>query len=291
VRTALKGFRAAAANARLLGWLLAANLALAACAVSPLLRPLDETLSRNPEAAGLARRFDTSWWLDVTTSRADAISAVLDAAGAAALLSALLGCFFAGGLLQAYHDTLGGLPMDRFMTSCRRWAGRFAWLFALSLPLYWLVHRMLNYHLVLALDRFMEGVADERVGLAISLGRSMMFLLCFDAVTLVADYARVHAIVKGERSMLASLSSGMRFVVLHPWRAGSLEAMAVGLQLIALAVSLPLSNLVERGGGTLWGVLLALAAGQAFLLLRFFLRESAHAAQVASYRDFLASSR
>ena len=285
------GLRAAAANARLLWWLLAANLALAACAMAPLMRPLEDSLARHEAAAEMARRFDTSWWLDVTTSRAEAFAAALDAAGFAALLSALLGCFFAGGLLQAYHDTLSDLPMDRFMTSCRRWAARFVFLFALSLPVYWLVHRMVNYHLALALDDLMERVVDERTGLALNLGRALLFLALFDLVTLAADYARVHAIVKADRSMLSSLSAGLRFVLGHPWRAGSQECVAVALQALALALFVPLDALVARAGGTVAGVVLALIAGQSFVLMRLFLRESARAAQVAAYRAFLSDSR
>src|SRR5262249_28286387 len=135
------------------------------------------------------------------------------------------------------------------------------------------------------------GVADERVGLMLNLGRALLFLLLFDAVTLAADYARVHAIVRADRSMLASLASGMRFVILHPWRAGRMEAAAILFQLGALMVFMPVSELLQRGGGTVWGIALALGAGQGFLLLRLFLRESARAAQVAAYRDFLAASR
>ena len=132
----LSGISVAARNAQLLWWLLAANLLVAVIAVAPMLEPLEKTLSHHEAAEEMTRRFDMSWWVDVTTSHASAVSRTLDVIGVAAFLSAILGCFFAGGLLQTYHDTLGRLPMDRFMTSCRRWFPRFVWLFVLSLPLY-----------------------------------------------------------------------------------------------------------------------------------------------------------
>ena len=291
MRSFREGLRAAALNTRLLWWLLAANLALAALAVAPLMRPLEESLSHREAAAEMARRFDMSWWVDVTTSQAAAFAAALDGIAVASLLSALIGCFFAGGLLQAYQDTLSALPMDRFMTSCRRWCPRFVLLFVLTLPIYWLVHRTINTHLVVAIDDMMESVADERVGLIVNLARTALFLILFDLVTLFGDYARIHAIVGSERSMIASLSSGMRFVLRHPWRVGSLEMMAIGLQCLALALFVPVDALVARLGGTVPGLILALLASQSFLLMRLFLREGARAAQLALYRGALNASR
>jgi hypothetical protein len=285
------GLRAAAGNARLLWWLLAGNLALALLAAAPLLRPLETSLSHHEASGSMARRFDMSWWVDVTTSRAEAFAGALDGVAAAAVLSALMGCFFAGGLLQAYRDTLDGLPMDRFMTSCRRWCPRFLALFALSLPIYWLVHRMVNRHLALALDDVLEGVSDERAGMLIELGRAALFLALFDLVTLIGDYARVHAVVRSDRSMLSCLSSGMRFVLGHPWRVGRFEVLALALQAAALALFLPLDALVARAAGTPAGLILALIAGQSFLLMRLFLRETARATQLAVYRGVLAASR
>lgn len=277
------GLKAAAGNARLLWWLLAANLALAFLAAAPLMGPFEESLAHHEAAAELTRRFDMSWWVDLTTSRAESFSRALDALGAAAFLSAILGCFFSGGLLQAYHDTMGELPMDRFMTSCRRWFARFLWLFALSLPLYWLVHRLINTHLALAIDSALEHVRREETGLLINLGRAALFLILFDLVTLMADYARVHAIVKAERSMLASLSSGMRFVLRHPLRVGFLELAALGAQVLALGLYLPLDRLLTRESAA--GLAVGLIATESFLLLRLFLRETARAAQVALYRE------
>jgi hypothetical protein len=280
------GLRTAAGNARLLWWLLAANLALAFVAASPLMGPFEESLSRHEAAAEMTRRFDMSWWVDLTTSRAESFSRALDAVAAAAFLSAILGCFFAGGLLQAYHDTMGELPLDRFMTSCRRWFGRFVWLFALSLPLYWLVHRLVNTHLALAIDDALEHVKREEAGLLINLGRAALFLILFDLVTLMADYARVHAIVRAERSMLTCLSSGMRFVLRHPLRVGSLEAAALGAQALALGLYVPVDRLLTRESAT--GLVAGLIATESFLLLRLFLRETTRAGQVALYRSVAA---
>lgn len=276
------GLRTAARNARLLWWLLGANIAVSVAAVAPLLDPLDRTLSHRPDPAGLADRLDMAWWVDVTTAHAEAFARTIDVIGVAAFLSAILGCFFAGGLLQAYNDTIDRLGMDRFLTACRRWFVRFAWLFLLSLPLYWLVHRMINTHLADALSGLLDRVEDERTGLMIAWGRALIFLALFDAVTLVSDYARVHAVVIGERSMLACLGAAMRFVLRHPWRVWSLEAGSLALQAAAIGLFVPIDSLIGRGSPA--GLASGLVATQALLLLRLYLRESSRAGQVVVYR-------
>jgi len=276
------GLRTAAANARLLGWLLAANLVVAGLAVLPLLAPLEASLAHHEASHEMIARLDMPWWVDVTTSHAESFARTMDLISVSAFLSALLGCFFAGGLLQAYEDTLEGRAMDRFMTSCRRWFARFTWLFALSLPLYWLVHRMVNTHLALGLEEYLEGVTDERVALLVLWGRSALFLVLFDLVTLTADYARVHAVVTAQRSMLSSLGAGMRFVLRHPFRVWSLEAGTLVLQAGALALYLPLDRALGRA--TIPGLAAATVTAEAFLLLRLYLRESSRAGQVSVYR-------
>ena len=285
MRALLAGLKTAAGNARLLGWLLAGNLILALLAVLPLMGPFEESLAHHEAAAELTRRFDMSWWVDLTTSRAEAFSRALDGVAAAAFLAAMMGCFFAGGLVQAYHDTLEELPLDRFMTSCRKWFLRFTWLFLLSLPFYWLAHRLINRHLAAAIDTLFEGVEDERLGLAISLGRAVLFLILFDMITLIADYARVHAIVRSERSMLAALSSGIRFVLRHPVEVCSLELGALGIQVLALFLYLPVDGFFQRNSAG--GLAAGLIAGQFYLILRLFLRETSRAGQVALYRGTL----
>jgi len=278
----LRGLSVAARNARLVGWLLGANLVLSVVAVLPLMGPLEESLAHHPASGQMAARLDMPWWVDVTTSQARAFESTLDLVGLAAFLSVLSGCFFAGGMLQAFRDTYDGQPIDRFMTACRLWFPRFVRLLAFSLPLFWLVHRMVNTHLAEVLDRLLERVDDERWGLLIEWGRALAFLLLFDAVVLAADYARVHAVSRSARSMLDSLGVGMRFVLAHPVKVASLELTGVGLQAAALAIYVPLDRLLERDSAA--GLILGLAAGQGFVLLRLFLREASRAGQMAIYR-------
>ncbi len=278
-----EGLSIAARNARILGWMLLANLALSAAAVAPMLRPMDDTTARQADAGRLLSAFDMSWWVDLTTSRAEAVAATLASISAAAFLSVLAGCWFAGGALQAYSDTLDGLPMDRFMTSCRRWFGRFVWLLALTLPLYWLVHRMVNTWLGSAMNGWLDAVEDERTGLAMMWGRSLLFLILFDLVTLAGDYARAHAILTADRSMLAALAAGLRFVLAHPVRVLLLESQVFLMQAAALVLFLPVDALLARGSPA--GVIAGFLAGQLFVVARLYLRESARAGHLSLYRE------
>lgn len=283
VRALGAGLRAAGRNSRLVGWLLLANIALAVVAVYPLMEPLDETLSHHPAASEMARRLDMPWWVDVTSARAEAFARSLDLIGLSAFLAALMGCFFAGGLLQTYHDTIDRVPVERFTSGCRLWFARFVWLFALTLPLYWLVHRMINTHLYLAVDGVLERVDDERIGLALELSRALVFLVLFDLVTLVGDYARVHAVTRRDRSMLSSLSAGLRFVVTHPLRVWSLEAGAIALQVVALTAFLPIDAMMLRD--TPATLAAGIVATQIYVFIRLLLREGCRAGQIVIYRE------
>lgn len=280
------GLAVAARNARLLPWLLAANLVLAVAAVFPLLKPFEATLEWHPAPVEMAQRFDMAWWVDVTTAHAASFARTIEMAGALSFLAALSGCFFAGGLLQAYVDTLEGRRMDRFLTCCRRWAPRFVLLFVLTLPLYWIVHRLVNTRLELALRDLLENVADERMGLLLRLLKIGLFLALFDAVTLAGDYARTHAVVTAQRSMLMSLRAGVFFLLRHPLRAASLELLALLLQTAALLLYLPLDGLLSRASPA--SLVAGVLAGQVFLLARLFLREATRAGQIALYRSSLA---
>ncbi len=277
------GLWAAARNARLLGWLLLGNLLLAVAGVWPLLEPMEESLAWHPAAEEMTRRFDMAWWVDLTTSRAEAFARTHEMVGVVAFLAAMMGCFFAGGLLQAYQDTFEGRAMDRFLLGCRRWFWRYVRLFVLALPIYWLVHRVMNTHLELALRDLLERVADERAGLALTLAKSAVFLCLFDLVTLCVAYARAHALITSERSMIVALRAGILFVLRHPVRVAGLEALVLILQGAALFIYLPFDALLGRNSAA--GLITGFLAGQGFLIVRLFLREAARAGHLAILRS------
>jgi hypothetical protein len=142
-----------------------------------------------------------------------------------------------------------------------------------------------NTRLELALRDLLENVADERMGLLLRLIKIGLFLALFDAVTLAGDYARAHAVVTPQRSMLVSLRAGVLFLLRHPLRAGGLELLALLLQTAALFLYLPLDTLLSRASPA--GLIAGVLAGQVFLLARLFLREATRAGQVALYRSSL----
>ena len=179
--------------------------------------------------------------------------------------------------------------MNRFLTTCRRWAPRFLLLFALTLPFYWLVHRLVNTRLELALRDLLEHVADERMGLLLRGTKIALFLVLFEAVTLGADYARVHAIVTPDRSMLSALRAGILFVLRHPLRVFGLEALGILVQIAVLLLYLPVDGLLGRASPA--GLVAGVLAGQVYLVARLFLRESSRAGQVALYRSLRAAPR
>jgi hypothetical protein len=93
----------------------------------------------------------------------------------------------------------------------------------------------------------------------------LIWLLPLLAVNIVADYAKVRAVVEDRRSMLGALAAGARFVARHP-------VAAVGLYLtntLVLAVCFSLYLLAAPGAhGGDWRLLEVLVIGQAWILAR-----------------------
>ena len=110
-----------------------------------------------------------------------------------------------------------------------------------------------------------RNTSAERVAFAWRVALYLVWLLPLLAVNLVVDYAKVRAVVEDRRSMIGALAAGARFAWRHP---GSVIGLYVANTLV-LAVGFAVYVLVAPGvrGGTS-GMLLALAAGQAWILAR-----------------------
>ena len=85
-------------------------------------------------------------------------------------------------------------------------------------------------------------MTSERAAFAWRVALYLIWLLPLLAVNIVADYARVRAVVEDRRSMLGALAAGARFVARHP-------VAAVGLYLTNTLVLAVLLALPARGAG------------------------------------------
>jgi hypothetical protein len=310
----LWGLRAAWACRRLLILILAANLLLAAGVLYPLLAPMDDSLSRHPEAGRIGRQLDAKWWGDWTRSAAVPVRGSVGLLSLASLVMVLAGTFFAGGLLEALRfgprkplrfeplpdpwyegqtpewraSEPGPASVREFLRSSARHFPRFLVLLLLSMPLYWVVQRILNHHAVIALDALLEGVEDERLGMLLTFLRAGLFVCAFHAVTVFFEYARVHEVLKPGAPLLALFATPARLLVRRPAAVLGIEAGAFLLHLAAMGAFIPVDRLLGRG--PVIAVTAGFLATQIFLLARIWIRAGAQAAQIRLARALLPGS-
>jgi hypothetical protein len=284
--------------------MLAANLALAVLVILPLREPMSATLDAHPEAARIGRRIDVRWWTDWTVGSAAIVSQSVNLLGAASLVMVLAGTFFAGGLLEALRHGpkppltfeplpdpfyRGALPEWRaaapkpasiqvFLKESARHFPRFLVFLILSLPCYWIVQTLLNWHLLFALDGLLEEVEDERLGLLLTVARFVLFVAAFHVVTVLFEYVRAAEILKPGAPLLGLLGVPFGLLRTRPGTLLGIEAGAVLLQTAAMLAFIPVDRALAR-----WPLVAAtagFAATQVFLFVRLWLRASAQAAQI-----------
>jgi hypothetical protein len=298
------GILSAWACRRILVLIVAVNLFLAALVVYPLLGPMNDSLSRHPDAGRIGSALDYRWWTDWTWAGRELVNQSVNALGAAGFAMVLLSTFFAGGLLEALrygprsplsfeplpdpfyrgalpewrHASPGPATIQTFLRNCASHFPRFLVYLLLSVPLYWMVQVVLNSWAVIGLDRFVERVGDERIGLGLTILRSALFVIAFDAVTVLFEYVRVQEILKPGSTLVALLGLPLRLLRSRPGTLLGIEAGAFALQVAAMLAFLPIDRLLSAHPVS--AVTIGFAASQAFLFARLLIRSAAQAAEI-----------
>ncbi|HZE88134.1 MAG TPA: hypothetical protein VE404_01235 [Verrucomicrobiae bacterium] len=292
-----------------------ANLALAALILLPLYGALDASLSHRPDASRIGREFDYRWWTDLGVSQSALFGAGAGMLSAAGILMAVASAFFAGGLLEAlkigprpalsfeplpdpfYRGATpewrsaspGPLSVQSFLRESARHFARFVLLLALSLPLYWLIHQLLNVLAVSLLDSLLEGVADERLGVALTIARALAFAGCFQMVSVVFEYARAQAVLRPGASLRELLGLPVALALARPGVFFGIELGCLVLQVGAMLVFIPIDRALAY-----WSPVAATAGMltfQLFLFTRLLIRTGGQAAQLRLVRSWLDRER
>jgi len=287
------------------------NLILAAAVLYPMFGPLDASLSHHPDAERIGRDFDYRWWTDWTADQASVVTSSVDLLGAAGFAMLLASAFFAGGLLESLRSgprhTLSFEPLpDPFYRgatpewraaapgpasvqiflreSARHFPG-FLILLAISLPLYWIVQRLLNVAAVIGLDGILEGIRDERMGLLLTLARALVFVGAFQLVTVLFEYARAQAVLKPGASLVDLIGLPLTLLRHRPAAFLGIEAGALSLQIAAMLAFIPVDRLLGRWSPA--SATLGFAASQIFLFARLLIRSGAQGAQLRLAQSWL----
>jgi len=305
------GLASAWTSRRVILFIAGSNLVLALLALYPLLGPLDASLSRQPDASRIGREMDYRWWTDWAVNQSAVVGGSMNLLGAAGLLMVVASAFFSGGLLESLRNgpkhrmSFDPLPDPYYRGATPEWRAAapgpasvqvflresarhfpiFLLLLALSLPLYWVVQRILNHGALLLLDTILEGVNDERVGILLTLLRAVLFVGAFHLVTVFFEYARANAVLRPGAAPTDVLRLPLRVLRARPGAFLLVEGAAVLLQLAAMLAYIPL----DRALGW-WPPLAAtagLVAAQAFLFCRLLIRAGAQGAQMQLAQETL----
>jgi hypothetical protein len=194
----------------------------------------------------------------------------------------LLWMFLAGGILDRVARARP-IRTAAFFAACGQYFMRFIRLSLLLAPAYWWLFGWLHpYLLTTVLPQWTAGMTMRRDIIAAETTVHLGFLLAVGMVTLVADYARVRAVVEDRRSMLGAIAAALRFMRRRPGR-------VVGLYLIS---ALPAAAVIR-----LWFGASAVPDGSAaygatiltvYLVLRVWTRLAWMASEVVFFQGELA---
>jgi hypothetical protein len=191
--------------------------------------------------------------------------------------------FLSGGVIDRYAR---GRPTRAygFFAACGTHFWRFLRLGVLALVAYWLlftqVHGWLfeNFYLWATRD-----MTVERSAFLVRVLCYGVFGVLLIACNLVFDYARIRTVVEDRRSAIGALVTGARFVRRHP--------RALGLYLLNGALFLALAlgyALVAPGAPAGFAIWIAFLIGEAYILLRHYLKLLFYASQTALFQRALA---
>ena len=204
---------------------------------------------------------------------------------AAAVVYGLIWLFLSGGIL----DRLARARPVRtaaFFAACGTFFVRFLRLAVAVGLAYWVIFGWLHPLLFDTLwNRWTRDLTSETTAMQLRFALYALLAAVLMAVGVVADYARVRAVVEDRRSMLAALAAAIRFVRRRPWRVAALHLLNVG------AVLLIMGLWVLADPPAHWAAWAAFGAGQLYIVLRLAAKLAFMASAVAFFQDELAHAR
>jgi hypothetical protein len=193
--------------------------------------------------------------------------------------------FLSGGILDRYARNRP-TRASGFFAACGTHFFRFLRLGAIALAVY--VFFFAHVHGWLFDDLWRWATREmtvERNAFALRLVLYAVFGALLVLATLVFDYARIRIVVEDRRSALGALLAAWRFVRRRPIRTLALYGLN-GLGFLALAAVYALVAPGATGPG--FGMWIALAIGQAWILARVWVKLQFYASQVVFFQGELA---
>jgi hypothetical protein len=275
----------------------------------PLGIALQGELARHLGSSLEAERSESSWnsmWAGEFQSQASPMARtftheILGFGGALATLSGLLDArsldptiaavvagyvglwvFLSGGILDRLARGRPVRPFA-FFAACGAYFLRFVRLAVVVGPCYWLLFAKMHPWLFDTLyDRFTRDLDAEHQVVAVRVALYLFFVTLLVAVNLVADFAKVRAVVEDRRSAISALGAAIRFIRRRPARVLALYLLNI------LAAAVVLRLWLQTAPGAAAPTWLALLGGQLYILARVWAKLAFMASEVVFFQGELA---
>ncbi len=269
---------------------------------------LQSHLGRSVAANQAAQGVSYDWWQEFLSqatglgttftptivgfaSTLDGLSSILDRSGeiapiaAAAVAYLLVWMFLVGGIVDRYARQRP-TRAHGFFSACGTYFFRFVRLGAVAGSVYWWLFAYVHAWLFTDLFRSLTvGLPVEREAFAWRVALYVVFGTALVFVNVLADYAKVRAVVEDRRSMLGAWLAAWRFVVARPSRVFGLLALNTVMFLALVTLWAVIAPGIVGSGLRMW---VAFALGQAYLLARLALKLHFLASQTALFQASLA---
>ncbi len=173
-----------------------------------------------------------------------------------------------------------------FFAACGLYFWRFARLGAVALVIYYVlfstVHPLLFGDLFSALTRDMT---SERRAFGVQAVGYIAFGLPLVLCSIVFDYARIRMVVEDRRSALGALAAALRFVRRRPGGTMGLYFLNAAAFVLVAALYGVAAPGAPGSGARMW---IVLALGQAYIIVRHYLKLVFYASQTAYFQGALA---
>ena len=190
--------------------------------------------------------------------------------------------FLSGGILDRLARARPVRPFA-FFAACGGYFLRFVRLAVVIGPCYWLLFAKLHPWLFgTVYDRFTRDLDAEHQVVAVRIALYLVFVSLLIAVNLIADFAKVRAVVEDRRSVISALGAGLRFIRRRPGRVLALYLLNV------LAAAVVLRLWLQTAPGVAAPTWLVLLGGQVYILARVWAKLAFMASEVVFFQGELA---
>jgi hypothetical protein len=197
----------------------------------------------------------------------------------------LLWIFLSGGILDRFARARP-IRTAAFFGACGVYFVRFLRLGVVVGAAYWALFRWLHPWLFgTVYDRWTRDMTEEWHGLVLRGTLYLVFFAALAVVSLVADMAKVRAVVEDRRSMLAALAASARFIRRRPWRLSGLYLLNVAAFLVIVRIWL---QAAPSAAAPTWTALLL---AQVYLLFRVWAKLAFMASEVVFFQGELAHAQ